>query len=173
MNIFLVGFRCTGKSSVGKAIAQRLNYPFKDADEEIVRENKITISEMVAEKGWQFFREKERKVIHRLSLLQDHIIATGGGAVLNPDNIADMKHSGFVVWLKAKPETIKKRMLSDNLTQEQRPALTDKGLIDEIAETLAFRNPLYEKAMDVCIDTDNLEIRDIISMLNLTFEKKC
>lgn len=173
MNIFLIGFRCTGKSSVGKALSQRLDYPFKDADEEIVRENSVSIAEMVAEKGWHFFREKERDVIHRLSLLDNHVIATGGGAVLNPDNITDMKHNGFVIWLKARPETIKKRMLSDNLTQEQRPALTDKGLIDEIAETLAFRNPLYETAMDICVDTDDLEVKDIIGVLNLTFQKKC
>lgn len=173
MNIFLIGFRCTGKSSVGKALAQRLAYPFKDADEELVRENGVSITEMVAQHGWQFFREKERSVIRSLSMLDNHVIATGGGAVLNPDNIADMKCNGFVIWLKAKSDTIRQRILQDKITDEQRPALTEKGLIAEIEETLAVRNPLYEQASDICVDTDDLDIGEIVGVLYLTFQKKC
>ncbi|NJL60378.1 MAG: shikimate kinase [Desulfobacteraceae bacterium] len=102
MNIFLIGFRCTGKSSVGKALAQRLTYPFKDADEELVAESGVSITDMVAKHGWPFFREQERDIIHRLSLSDNRVIATGGGVILDPDNIRDMKHNGFVMWLKGK-----------------------------------------------------------------------
>jgi shikimate kinase len=173
MNIFLIGFRCTGKSSVGKALAHRLAYPFKDADEELVRESGICIADMVAMHGWPFFREQEQEIIHRLSRTDNHVIATGGGAILNPDNIRDMKDNGFVIWLKAKPETIRQRIVRDKVTQEQRPALTDKGLIAEIEETLAIRNPLYEQASDICVDTDDLDIGEIVGVLYLTFQKKC
>ncbi len=173
MNIFLIGFRCTGKSSVGKALAQRLSYPFRDADEEIVRENSISIAEMVAQHGWQFFRDKERDIIHRLSLTDRSVIATGGGVILNPENIRDMKCNGFVIWLKARPETIRERILQDKMTEKQRPALTDKDLIAEIEETLSFRNPLYEQASDISMDTDGLDIGEIVGVLYLTFQKKC
>ncbi len=154
MNIFLVGYRCTGKTSVGKALAQRLRRPFADADEELVRENNMSIADMVAQHGWEYFRQHERAVIRRLSSLDNYVIATGGGAVLNPDNITDMKNSGFVVWLKAMAGTIRYRILPDKITETQRPALTDKGLLEEIEDMLAIRNPLYEKAMDMSVETD-------------------
>jgi len=161
MNIFLIGYRCTGKTSVGKALGQSLNLPFIDADAELVRKNSMTISNMVAEHGWEFFREKERLIIKSLCSLKNHVIATGGGAVLNPENVTAMKETGAVIWLKASTEIIQSRILYDMKTQEQRPALTDKDLMAEIKETLAFRNPLYENAANLSIDTDSLNIDEI------------
>lgn len=165
MNIFLIGYRCTGKTSVGKALSHRLNCPFTDADEQLVKENRMTIADMVAQYGWDYFREKERAVIRQLSSLENYVVATGGGAVLNPENIENMKKSGFAVWLTASPETIRHRILKDKVTETQRPALTDKGLLEEIEEVLAIRNPLYEAAMNVCIRTDTLDMSDICEII--------
>ncbi|QTA81483.1 Shikimate kinase [Desulfonema limicola] len=165
MNIFLIGYRCTGKTSVGKALAGKLTRPFIDADEELVKKNRVTISDMVAEHGWEFFREKERAVIKSLCSLENHVIATGGGAVLNPDNVKDMKETGLVIWLKASAETIHSRIIQDIKTLEQRPALTHKNLMEEIKETLELRNPLYQYAADFAIDTDLSDTDEICNRI--------
>lgn len=161
MNIFLIGYRCTGKTSVGKLLAEKLEWAFADSDAEIVKAHGMSISEMVAKHGWDFFREKERAVIAQLSQSDRYIVATGGGVVLNPENMRDMKANGVIVWLKAMPETIMKRILSDEHTEALRPALTSKGFLGEIEETLAARTPLYESAMDFYVDTDHLSADEI------------
>ena len=161
MNIFLIGYRCTGKTCVGKSLAQTLGWSFIDADLELVDKHGMTISEIVSKEGWNSFREKEKAVLKRLSVLDKHVVATGGGVILDIENVEQMKKSGTIIWLKATPETIKERILQDRNTEELRPSLTSKGLVEEIEETLLDRKPLYESAMDFSIDTDSHSIDDI------------
>ena len=161
MNIYLIGYRCTGKSSVGKSLAKILGWSFIDADIELVKEHGMTISEIVATQGWESFRKKEKAVIKKLSSLDKHVIATGGGAILDEENVKNMKKSGVSIWLRANPETVKDRILKDETTEDLRPSLTSKGLMEEIEETLIYRNPFYEKAMDFFVDTDNLDIENV------------
>ncbi|MEA3427736.1 MAG: shikimate kinase [Thermodesulfobacteriota bacterium] len=161
MNIFLIGYRCTGKTSVGKSLAWTLGWSFIDADLELVDKYGMTITEIVSKEGWSSFREKEKAVVKRLSVLDKHVVATGGGVILDIENVEQMKKSGTIIWLKAMPETIKERILQDQNTEELRPSLTSKGLVEEIEETLLDRKPLYESAMDFSVDTDNRSIEDI------------
>ena len=161
MNIYLIGYRCTGKTSVSEILAKHLGWTVIDSDAEIVKEQGESIADIVSAKGWDAFRSMEKSVIERLGGLKHQVIATGGGAVLQKENIANMKKSGRVVWLKALPRTIQMRMAGDLSTDDFRPALTDKGIFDEIEETLSFRNPLYESAMDLFIETDNLSIDSV------------
>ena len=161
MNIFLIGYRCTGKTSVGRSLAKSLGRPFLDADSELVKEQDLNISEIVRKQGWYAFREIESDIIKRVCALDDHVVATGGGAVLNDKNVKHMKRSGKLVWLKATPETIKKRILQDKNTKDFRPPLTSKGSVEEIHETLLNRNPFYEKAMDFDVDTDDIGIDEV------------
>ena len=161
MNIFLIGYRCTGKTSVGRSLAKSLGRPFLDADSELVKEQNLNISEIVSKQGWDAFREIESDIIKRVCALDDHVVATGGGAVLNDKNVKHMKRSGKLVWLKATPETIKKRILQDKNTEDFRPPLTSKGSAEEIHETLLNRNPFYEKAMDFDVDTDDIGIDEV------------
>lgn len=161
MNIFLIGYRCTGKTSVGRSLAKSLGRPFLDADSELVKKQDLNISEIVRKHGWDAFRKIESDVIKRVCDLDDHVVATGGGAVLNDKNVKHMKRSGKLVWLKATPETIKKRILQDKNTKDFRPALTSKGSVEEIQETLLIRNPYYEKAMDFDVDTDDIGIDEV------------
>ncbi|MBW2010214.1 MAG: shikimate kinase [Deltaproteobacteria bacterium] len=163
MNIFLIGYRCTGKTTVGRSLAGRLGWPFIDADVELVKEHEMTVSQIVSTQGWDAFREKETAVIKKLSGLDKHVIATGGGAVLNNENIKNMKKNGVVVWLRATPEIIRSRMAKDEKTKDLRPSLTSKGLHNEIEATLLSRKPFYENAMDFCVDTDDLCVEDICS----------
>ncbi len=158
MNIFLIGYRCSGKTKAGKSIAYILNRQFIDTDLKVVEEEGMTISEIVDKKGWDFFREKESAVLKKVCNHDMQIVATGGGIVLNKKNRVNMKKNGKIVWLKATFETVKKRMLLDSKTKDFRPSLTLKELDEEIKETLLLRKPLYEKAMDFSIDTDNLDI---------------
>jgi len=161
MNIFLIGYRCTGKTSVGRSLAKSLGRPFLDADSELVKEQNLNISEIVRKQGWDAFREIESDIIKRVCALDDHVVATGGGAVLNDKNVKHMKRSGKLVWLKATPETIKKRILQDKNTEDFRPPLTSRGSFEEIHETLLNRNPFYEKAMNFDVDTDGIGIDEV------------
>ena len=161
MNIFLIGYRCSGKTKAGKSIAYFLNRQFIDTDLKVVEEEGMTISEIVGKKGWDFFREKETSTLKKVCAHDKQIVATGGGIVLNKENIVNMKKNGTIVWLKATFETIKKRMLIDSKTKNFRPSLTSKKIDEEIKETLLLRKPYYEKTMDFSIDTDNLDIEGV------------
>jgi shikimate kinase len=165
MNIFLIGYRCTGKTSVGRSLAKRLGLSFFDADSELVKEQGMNISEIVNRQGWNVFREMEKAVIKRVCSFDDYVVATGGGAVLDIENIRHMKESGTLVWLKATPETIKRRILQDKNTKDFRPALTSKGFVEEIEETLLSRNPYYENAMDFYIDANSIGIDDVCNVI--------
>ncbi|MBW2644472.1 MAG: chorismate synthase, partial [Deltaproteobacteria bacterium] len=158
MNIFLIGYRCSGKTSVGKSLAKKLGISFFDTDSELVRKHGMNISEIVRRQGWSIFREMEKVVIKRSCAFDDYVVATGGGAVLDIENVRHMKESGVLIWLKATPETIKKRILQDKNTKDFRPALTSKGFVKEIEETLLSRNQYYENAMDFYIDANSIGI---------------
>jgi len=161
MNIFLIGYRCTGKTTVGRSLAKRLERLFFDTDLELVKEQGMIISEIVSKKGWTAFRDIEKRVIQCVCERNHQVVATGGGAVLDEDNVKRMKERGVLVWLRADIKTIEKRMIEDNATQDFRPALTPKGSIEEIQETLLARNPFYERAMDFFVDTDSMDIEAV------------
>jgi shikimate kinase len=162
MNIVLIGYRGTGKTSVGMALAEKLGRDFYDADEYIEKKAGTSISDMVDQEGWAFFRAKEKEAIAELSALDGCVIAAGGGAVLDPENVAHMKKSGVVVLLEAAAETVFERMRGDEKTEQQRPSLTGKDPYEEIEEVLAFRRPLYIKAMDFSVDTTSRIIDEVL-----------
>ena len=153
-NIYLIGYRATGKTSTGKALAEKIGISFIDADEELVRIEGRTVAEMVADRGWDYFRDRESDVLKMLSGSDDSVVATGGGVILRPENIKVMHETGIVIWLKAGIETIAARMSGDGMTAHQRPSLSGRGVIDEIRDVLEQRLPLYEKAAMMTIDTD-------------------
>jgi len=165
MNIFLIGYRCAGKSIIGRSLSKKLGWPFLDADLELIEEYGMAISEIVKKLGWDKFREMERAIIKRTCKNDKHIVATGGGAVLNSKNVRQMKRNGVLIWLRATPETIKKRMSTDKSTEDMRPSLTSNGMLEEIEETLLNRNPYYESAKDFCVDTDDVGINKICDII--------
>lgn len=160
-NIYLIGYRCTGKSLVGRALAEALGLPFIDADDELVQTHGMTIQHIVRAQGWDGFREKEKRVLDRISQLHGHIVATGGGVILSPDNILTMRQSGTVVWLRATPATIRQRLTTDSRTQQLRPSLTSKGVDAEVEEVLKHREPLYTRAAHVTLDTDTCSVETV------------
>ena len=164
-NLFLIGYRCTGKSSVGRSLSEKLGRQFIDTDSLLVIEQQMSINEMVGAHGWEGFRQMEHVILKNVCTSDGQVVATGGGVVLNEDNVMLMQKSGRIIWLKATPETIKTRMLQDKGTQAFRPALTLDGSISEIEETLSAREHLYKSATDLFVDTDDLTIRAITDII--------
>lgn len=165
MNIFLIGYRCTGKTTVGREIARRTGLRFVDADAWLVTEAGVTIAEIVSKSGWDAFRKIETSVLARIAASDNQVVATGGGVVLDAQNRALMKARGVAVWLCASPETVYNRMIADKHSLEQRPALTDQNLRDEITDTLAARHALYAAAMTLRVDTDGKSIETICDLI--------
>ena len=165
MNIYLIGYRCTGKTSVGKLLSQALGWQFIDMDVELTRRVGMSISEFVDRHGWQDFRRQEESAVRQIRHLKRHVVATGGGVVLSRQNVIAMKASGMLIWLKASPGTIKDRIRQDAYTKTSRPALTSKGLMQEIEETLSSRIPHYQQAMDFFIDTEGLDVESVCRVI--------
>ena len=153
MNIVLVGYRGTGKSTVAKILAARLQWPKANLDKMIVEKAGMSIPRMVEVYGWEFFRDEESKAVEKASTMDRTIIDAGGGIVVRPHNIELLRKNGFVVWLKADPKKIISRIKGDT----NRPSLTGtQSFLEEIQEVLAERTPKYQAAAHVEINTNNL-----------------
>ncbi|TAJ29432.1 MAG: shikimate kinase [Nitrospirae bacterium] len=151
MNIVLIGYRGTGKSSVGQILGTRLGRALISTDAEVVRRAGLSIPEIVKQSGWDHFRDLESEVCRDLAGKDGLIIDTGGGAILRPQNVAALKTSGVLFWLTAEVATITERIGGDT----QRPSLTGtKSFTDEVAEVLRERQPKYAAAADHVIATD-------------------
>lgn len=162
MNIVLIGYRGTGKSTVGKLLAMRLGRQFVSTDEEIIKRAKRTIPEIVAQEGWEYFRDLESDVCRELAGRDRLVIDTGGGAILRTQNVEALKKNGILFWLTASVETITKRIGRSN----QRPSLTgSKSFIDEIQDVLRERTPKYQAASDHVITTDDQSIKQLVEII--------
>lgn len=150
MNIVLIGYRGTGKSTVAEILGRRLSMRVVGMDDEIIRRAGKKIPEIVEESGWDHFRDMESKVAADLGSEDGLIIDAGGGVIVRPQNIDSLKKNGIVFWLVADKQTIVERIKDDT----QRPSLSGaKSFVDEIAEILAERTPKYKAAADHTIDT--------------------
>ncbi len=154
MNLILIGYRATGKTTLARLLSERLGWEWIDSDVEIERRAGKIIARIFAEDGEPAFRELEAQVIADLCRRSNLVLAAGGGVPLREDNRQAMRAAGKVVWLQASPETIHARMAGDETTAQRRPNLTDKGGLDEIVELLAKREPIYRQAADLEVDTD-------------------
>jgi shikimate kinase len=161
MNVVLLGFRCAGKTSVGRLLAAKMQRPFRDTDEWIQRSFGKTVREIVADQGWDFFRQQERRVVRDLAAGDGSIIALGGGAILDEENVGNLKLRGFFVWLTADIRTILRRMIGDGKSLEQRPSLFGDTVIEETRSLLKSREPFYAKVADLKIDTSDRDTEEI------------
>lgn len=155
-NIVLVGFMGTGKTAVGKRLAERLNMTFLDMDDIIEERAGKSIPRIFAEDGEPHFRALERALVRELSEKTGLVIGAGGGVVLNPDNISDYSRTGLVVCLSATPEVILDRVAGDTA----RPLLAGDDKIKKIRNLLEFRRKFYD-AIPCQIDTAELSIEQV------------
>lgn len=165
MNIVLIGYRGTGKTAVGKALSKRLGRQFYDAD--LFLEEKLgrTISDIVASEGWPFFREREKEVLREISATKSCIIATGGGAVMDKDNVRSLGKNGSFVLLKADIDTMIQRIQSDESSSQQRPDLLGSDIYEETRALLKQRMPVYEEVADFSLDTTNLTVDEVVEKI--------
>ena len=154
MNLILIGYRATGKTTLARLLAERLGWDWIDADVEIERRADKSIARIFAEDGEPAFRDLEAQVIADLCRRDRLVLAAGGGAPLRPESRRAMRQTGKVVWLTARPETILARMSGDTTTTTRRPDLTDKGPLQEIIHLLEVRTPIYQELAHLAMDTE-------------------
>lgn len=159
-NLVLIGYRGTGKSTVGGILAGRLGRPLVSTDEEIVRLARAGIPEIVDRHGWDHFRDLESRVIDNVTASDGQVLDCGGGAILRKANRDRLRAGGFVVWLRASVQEIANRIRTD----DQRPSLTGKqSFVEEVEEVLVEREPVYRQACHFSVDTDGRCPDDIAS----------
>jgi len=157
LNLILIGYRASGKTSVGKKVSELLGLPFCDTDELVQQRAGKSIRRIVEEEGWPGFRRAEKAAIAEVARRDKVVIALGGGAVMGPDNVEMLKKRGWFVWLQADEATLHDRLKGDGTTPEQRPPLARPGGTDE-TELLAVRGPVYRKLADLIVDTTRMTV---------------
>jgi shikimate kinase len=163
--VILIGFRCVGKTTIGKKLSEALNWDFLDLDEEIQKKTGKSIKELVEEKGWEYFRTLEKDEMKKLKKLKNVVIALGGGSVIHEKEMKNLFKESFVVWLWANPDVILDRIKEDEKTASQRPSLKNLDLKSEIEEVLKERYPLYEKFSHLRIDTDKFSVKEAVKKI--------
>ena len=164
MSIVLIGYRGSGKSTIGYKLANRLWQEVVDTDALVVKKAGKTIAEIFEQDGEQRFRDLETEVVKEVSKLQDVVISLGGGAVVREENRRALKEAGHkIVYLKCDPEVLLQRIQSDSATSMSRPNLTNLfGGIEEIEKVLAEREPIYRELMTAELDVTNLSVEDAV-----------
>ncbi|MCL4439747.1 MAG: shikimate kinase [Firmicutes bacterium] len=158
LNLVLVGFMGTGKTTVGRKLAKMFGLKFVDTDHEIEQVTGLTVSEIFKKYGEVRFRSEEKAAVRRVTRNHSQVIATGGGVVLNPENMERLKETGIVVCLTAAPEVIYQRVIR----KKNRPLLRTEDPLHTIKSLLAERKSFYEGA-HVTVDTSNREIDGVIA----------
>lgn len=158
MNIVLIGYRGTGKSSVGKLLSTVLEMELVEMDLLIAKKAKLPIPQIVKKFGWDTFRDMESELTKGVSQRDNCVIDTGGGVVLREENVECLKADGLVFWMKAGRETIIERIKDS----EERPSLTGtKSFVEEVEDVLKAREPLYQAAAEWIIETDGKSVAEV------------
>ncbi len=162
MNIVLIGMRGSGKTTVGKILAQKLGRELVEMDELIAQRAGLTIPEIVERHGWENFRDIEEEITSELAGRNNMVNAAGGGVVTREQNIARLKENGVLVWIKANLDTLVERVAEDN----QRPPLVEgRSRWWDMEMALEERKPLYQQAADLVVNTENKtpeEVADLV-----------
>jgi len=156
-NIILTGFMGVGKTSVGTQLATDTGFTFVDTDDLIEADQKMTISDIFEKHGETYFRDVEARIIQRVMMGQNQVIATGGGAVIRDENRQAFKKAGLVVCLTARPEVIYERIKHET----HRPLLRTSDPLEKIREMLDSRDGFYAQA-DVTIDTSEMPVDAVL-----------
>jgi shikimate kinase len=165
-NVYLIGPMGAGKTAVGRQLAKLLRLTFHDSDAEVERRTGVDIPYIFEREGEAGFREREREVIDALTQLEGVVVATGGGAILHPDNRAHLASRGHVVYLKTSVE----QQLERTKHGRQRPLLYTDDPEQRLRELMAQRAPLYESIAEITVTTDGRHVRavadEIVQRLN-------
>ena len=165
MRIFLIGFMGSGKTHWGSRIAKNLQIPFYDLDAVIVHEDGMSVSEIFATKGEEYFRYKEKQTLEELVGQQENfVLSAGGGTPCFFNNIKFMKRHGKVVWLNTSLEVLNKRLLKEKMSRPLLREISEAGLRAYIIRKLSERKMYYEQA-DLMVHEETIELEPLLSML--------
>lgn len=153
MKVFLIGYRGTGKTTASRLLSEMLGFSFIDTDQRIEERIGTTIRELVDRTGWESFRKMEQAFLLELESVDNAVIATGGGIVLDPVNRLFIRENGLVFRLYADMATLFSRIMSDLQSDASRPSLTDQEPEEEIRAVCAEREPFYSEAAHHEVDT--------------------
>ena len=159
-NIIVCGFMATGKSSVGKRLAAKLHYQFLDMDSLIEEETGMTIPQIFSSQGEPAFRALESRMVERIAGWTGYVVATGGGTIVNPQNLETLKRCGVVISLTADIRTI----LLRSGKGDTRPLLQGENKSERIRQLMKQREPFYAQA-DIVLDTSTLNINQVVHRL--------
>ncbi len=157
----MVGLMGAGKTTIGRSLAKRLGFDFIDSDHEIEFRTGVSIPTIFEIEGEEGFRKREAQVIAELSRLNDYVVATGGGVVLRPDNRANLRTHGFVVYLDVPPPTLWERTCHDR----NRPLLQVENPFLKLEELYSQRDPLYREVADLVVDGSRINAQGILQLL--------
>jgi len=162
MNLVLIGYRGTGKTVMGRRLAERLGMRYVGMDAEIVNRAGKPVPEIVAESGWDHFRDLESEVTRDAAAGDRCVLDTGGGVILRPENVENLRKNGKVFWLQATIADIVSRIGDD----DQRPSLTGaRSFTEEVEEVLTERTPKYAAAADEIVDTSTLSLEQAVEQI--------
>lgn len=154
-HLFLVGYRGSGKTTVGNHLGKRLALPVYDSDQLIEDQSGLAIEQIFATRGEEEFRRLESEAIESFRGKPAAVVSLGGGAIIKPTNRSLIKSLGLVVWLRAPAQILFDRISADPKSQTQRPRLTDKDPLTEVATLLETRGPWYQEVADYIVDVAN------------------
>jgi len=160
-NIFLVGMMGAGKTTIGKLLARQLGKTFIDCDEEIQRRTGVTVTHIFDVEGETGFRKRESAVIQELVLLDNVVLATGGGAVLSATNRAELARNGTVVYLKGSVHDLWQRTRHDR----NRPLLQTSDPLGRLKELYRQRDPLYTEVADLIVPSGKQSAQSLVNKL--------
>jgi shikimate kinase len=165
MKIFLIGFMGSGKTYCGKQLSGKLHIPFYDLDELVVTERGKTINEIFAEDGEEYFRLKEKEILHTITESHEtFIMACGGGTPCYFNNIEYMNESGVTVWMNTPVDILHERLLKEKENRPLLKELSDEQLKSYIIKKFADRKMYYEQAA-IRIDDDQLSTESLIQKI--------
>jgi shikimate kinase len=168
MNVVLVGYRGSGKTSVGEVVAERAGREFLSTDAILVEQVGMSIPAFVEKKGWDAFRDVEEAICREAASREDVVIDCGGGIVVRRANVENLRRTGRVYWLRASVETIRRRLEGAS----DRPSLTgNASFLDEVRKVLAEREPLCRAAAHVTLDTDDRGVEEIAELILRDLER--
>ncbi|MGB5306743.1 MAG: shikimate kinase AroK [Gammaproteobacteria bacterium] len=160
-SLFLIGPMGAGKSTIGRQLSRQLGMSFHDSDREIERRTGVDIALIFELEGESGFRKRERAIIEELTRIPDIILATGGGAILDPVNRENLRSSGRVIYLHTSVD----QQLARTAKDLSRPLLQTADPRTRLEELMAEREPLYQDIADLVIDTDGRHVRDVVKQI--------
>lgn len=169
VNVFLVGPMGAGKTTIGRQLARTLGREFVDADRELERQTGVGIPVIFEVEGEAGFRAREARVIDQLTAREGIVLATGGGAVLRPENRERLGARGFVVFLRAPLEQLVARTARDR----NRPLLRTADPAATLAALIAERGPLYEQVADLIVDTGQRTVKSVVREICRRYQQAC